>query len=66
MYIRFMKFSDTPLRPILFMCHSFQHSLAKWLIQVLNPVLTFYSGFCVEDSFTFSSIICQLRSYVDS
>ena len=39
--------SDIPLRPILSMCHSIQHSLAKWLIQ----------GFCVDDSFTFSSMI---------
>ena len=32
-----------PLRPILSMCHSAQHSLAKWLVEVLNPVLEFYS-----------------------
>ena len=48
------------------MCHSIQHSLAKWLIQLLNPVLAFYSRFCVDDSFTFSSIIRQLPSCVDS
>ena len=49
-----------PLRPILPMCHSAQHSLAKWLVDVLNLVLEFYSGCCVKDSFTFSSIICRL------
>ena len=49
-----------PLRPILSMCHSVQHSLAKWLAEVLNPVLEFYSGCCVNDSFTFSSIIRRL------
>ena len=27
-----------PLRPILSMCHSVQHSLAKWLVECLNPV----------------------------
>ena len=38
----------------------------KWLIQVLNPVLEFHSGFCVDDSFTFSSMIYQLLPCVDS
>ena len=51
--------SDIPLQPILSMCHSIQHSLAKWLIHLLNPVLAFYSGFCVNNSFIFSSIIRQ-------
>ena len=46
-----------PLCPILSMCHSAQHSLAKWLVEVLNPVLEFHSEYCVKDSFTFSSII---------
>ena len=46
-----------PLRPILSMYHSVQHSLAKWLVYCLNPVLEFYSGFCVKDSFTYASII---------
>ena len=52
--------SGIPLWPILSMCHSAQHSLAKWLVEVLNPVLEFYFGCCVKDSFTFSSIIHQL------
>ena len=49
-----------PLRPILSMCYSVQHSLVKWLVEVLNPVLEFYSGFCEKDSFTFSSTIRRL------
>ena len=49
-----------PLRPILSMCHSVQHSLAKWLVEVLSPVFEFYSGVCVKDFFTFSSIIRRL------
>ena len=49
-----------PLRPILSMCHSALHSLTKWLVEVLNPVLEFYSGCCVKDSFTFSSTIRRL------
>ena len=48
------------------MCHSVQHSLAKWLVECLNPVLKFYSGFCVNDSFTFSSIIRRLPICNDS
>ena len=49
-----------PLRPILSMCHSALHSFAKWLVEVLDPFLEFYSGCCVKDSFTFSSIIRRL------
>ena len=58
--------SGIPLRPILSLCHSAQHALTKWLIQLLNPVLKFYSGFCDNDSFSFSSIIHQLTPYVKS
>ena len=43
--------SGIPLRPNLSLCHSAQHELAKRLIQLLNPVLEFYSGFRVDDSF---------------
>ena len=38
-----------PRQPILSMCHSAQHSLAKWLVEVLNPVLEFYSECYVKD-----------------
>ena len=55
-----------PLQPILSMCYSIQHSLVKWLIQWLKPVLPFYSGFCVDDLFTFSFIIRQLPPCIDS
>ena len=58
--------SDIPLRPILSMCHSAQHSLAKRLVEVLNSVLEFYSGCCVKDSFTFSSIIRLLPVFIES
>ena len=58
--------SGIPLRPILSMCHSAQHSLAKWLVEVLNPVLEFYSVCCVKDSFTFSSIIRRLPVCMES
>ena len=42
------------------MSHSTQHSEAKWLVEVLNPVLEFYSRCCVKASFPFSSIIRRL------
>ena len=58
--------SGIPLRPILSMCHSAQHSLAKWLVEVLNPVLEFYSGCCVKYSFTFSSTIRRLLVCMES
>ena len=48
---------NVSLRPILSTCHSVQHSLAKSLVEYLNPVLEFYSGFYVKDSFTLSSVI---------
>ena len=58
--------SGIPLRPILSMYRFVQHSSAKWFIQLFNPVLAFYSGFCVNVSFTFYSIIHQLYPCVDS
>ena len=55
-----------PLQPILSMCHSAHYSLAKWSVEVLNPVLEFYSGFFVKDSFTFYAIICRLPVRMES
>ena len=55
-----------PVRTILSMCHSAQHSLAKWLVEVLNAVLELYSVCCVKDSFTFSSIIRRLLVWMES
>ena len=54
------------LRPILSKYHSAQHSLAKWLVEVLNPILEFYSVCCVKNSFTFSSIIRRLPVCMES
>ena len=36
------------------------------VVEVLNPVLDFYSGCCVKNSFTFSSIIRRLSVYIES
>ena len=57
---------DVPLGPILSMYHSVQHSLAKWPVDCLNPVLEFFSGFCVKDYFTFASIMHRLPFCNDS
>ena len=40
---------DMPLRPILSMIGSSQHELAKWLSEVLSPVLKLYSSNCVKE-----------------
>ena len=42
-----------PLRPILSMVGSAQHELARWLTEVLQPVLNRYSTHVVKDSFDF-------------
>ena len=54
---------NIPLRPILSMIGSSQHELAKWLAEILVPVLKLYSSHCVKDSFTFANFIqnCNLE-----
>ena len=42
-----------PLRPVLCMVDAPQYKLAKWLISVLEPVLSKYSQYTVKDSFEF-------------
>ena len=39
------------------MISSSQHELAKWLSEILAPVLKLYSSHCVKDSFTFANFI---------
>ena len=48
------------------MCHLAQLALAKWFIQLLNLILDFYSGICVGDSFSLTSIIHQFFTCFDS
>ena len=45
------------------MISSFQHELAKWLAEILAPVLKLYFTHCVKDSFTFAKSIqnCSLE-----
>ena len=42
-----------PLRPILSMVGSAQHELARWLAEVVQPVLARYSSNVIKDSFGF-------------
>ena len=58
--------SGIPQRPILSMCNSSQHALAKWMVEVHNPVLEIYSGCCVKDSLPFFSIIRRLPVCMES
>ena len=52
-----------PLRPILSMIGSSQHEPAKWLAEILAPVLKIYSSHSVKDLFTFANFIqnCNLE-----
>ena len=48
-----------PLRPILSMSGSAQHELARWLGEVLEPVLAKCSSRVVKDSFSFCEALRQ-------
>ena len=52
---------NVQLRPILSMVGSAQHELAKWLSEVLDPVLQKYSKQCIKDSFTFAEFMQNLN-----
>ena len=41
------------------MIGSAQHSLAKWLTSIFDPVLLLYSTNCIQDFFTFAHVIRQ-------
>lgn len=56
---------NTPFGPILPIVGSAQHELADWLVEILCPVLKFYSDYCIPDSFQFASHIHKLQSSVD-
>ena len=45
---------SVPLRPNLLMTGSPQYAISKWLVELLRPVLSYYSTHCVKDSFTFA------------
>ena len=56
-----------PLRPILSMVGAPQHELAKWLTEVLKPVLEKYSSYLLKDTFAFCDPIEEFstRSELD-
>ena len=54
--------TNCPLRPILSMVGSPQHSIAKFLISVLTPVLDKFSKHVVKDSFDFVKSLRSLSS----
>ena len=51
-----------PLRPILSMISSPQHKLARYLNDLLSPVLKHYSTFTVKDSFDFAAMIRETEA----
>ena len=48
-----LKPAPIPLRPILSMVGSAEHEMARWLAEILRPVLQHYSKYVVTDSFQF-------------
>ena len=58
--------SNVPIRSILCMVGSAQHELAKWLVEILDPLLRIYSDYCIPDSFQFASLICKLKHSTDT
>ena len=53
--------TDVPVRPILSMIGSVHYELAKWLSEILNPVLSLYSSYCIPDSFFFSKFVQEIE-----
>ena len=52
---------DIPLCPILSMIGSVQHKLAKFLINLFQPVLQLFTSNCAKDSFSFAAKIQELE-----
>ena len=54
-----------PLRPILSMVNAPQHEMAKWLGEVLRPVVAKYGKRMLKDSFEFCDNLQELERTVD-
>ena len=54
-----------PLRPILSMVNAPQHAMARWLTEVLQPVLDKYSDHTIRDSFQFCSNLEEFETHHD-
>ena len=52
---------DVPLRPILSMVGAPQHEMAKWLTEVLKPVVDKYSGHTIKDAFEFCDVVADFE-----
>ena len=53
--------AKVPLRPVLSMINSPQHKIAKWCVEILKPLESVYSIYCIKDSFSFANDIRQLK-----
>ena len=53
---------NIPLMPILSMVNSAQRKLAKFLNSSLEPVLKYFSAYCLKDSFTFVDKIKEMEA----
>ena len=51
------KTEPIPLRPILSMVGCAQHEMARWLAEILQPVLNRFSTLLVKDSFEFCKVL---------
>lgn len=58
--------NGTPLRPILSMVNAPQHEMAKWLTEILRPVVTKYSTYLVKDTFEFCEHIQKFTQEQDT
>ena len=57
--------TGVPLRPILSMTNAPQHELAKWLAELLRPVVNKYSEHTVKDAFEFCQNIDECSANHD-
>lgn len=51
-----------PLKPFLSMVGSAQHSLAQWLVEILQPVRELYTTHCIPDSFQFVDYVLNAET----
>ena len=58
--------AGVPLRPILSMTNAPQHEMAKWLAEVLRPVVNKYSRHTIKDTFEFCRNIEEFQSQNDT
>ena len=57
---------EVPLRPILSMSNAPQHAMAKWLMEILNPVVNKFAEHTIRDTFEFCDNIEHFQGEHDS